>query len=356
MNDLPSIGNSHSSKYRLKHCAHLGLFKHAISDQKGGYGDNFSALVTAHKDLGKSSLDSGLILSINAHLWGAVFPLLNYGNETQQASYLSKLLSAELIGGHAITEPQAGSDISALNTTAILTENGFLLNGHKRFITNTPIADMLIIYALLENKLSAFIVHADDHGVQFLDKPAVTSCKTATMGDVILDNCLIPHSRQLNKTGTGNMMIQQALELERAFIFAGLSGLMQWQLQTVIQYSRERRINSSHLGKNQAISHKIVDMKLRLETIHLWLTECARLKDNHKRITLASAQTKLFASEAFLQSSLDAVQILGASGLVEDSTMNSLVNDALGSRLFSGSSEIQKNIIAALLGTGDGYR
>ena len=151
-------------------------------------------------------------------------------------------------------------------------------------------------------------------------------------------------------------MIQQALEFERAFIFAGICGVMDWQLETVVAFSRERKVNGTHLGKNQAISHKIAEMKLRLDTIRLWVNECARLKDSNKRITLTSAQTKLFAAEAFVQSSLDAVQILGSNALTEDSPMAELVSDALASRLFSGSSEIQKNIIAALMGTGDGYK
>lgn len=356
MNKLLPAGDIRASKQRFLYCAQQGLLKHAIPAEKGGHGDSFSSLVSAHHTLGKSTLDSGLLLSLNAHIWGALFPLLNYGDEDQQQAYLAKLLSGELIGGHAITEPQAGSDLNALEMTAENTADGLRLNGHKRFITNTPIADLLVVYARLDTKLSAFIIHADDTGARFLDNPEVTGCKTATMGDVILENCLIPHSRQLGKTGAGNMMIQQALELERAFIFAGLCGIMDWQLYTVIQYSRQRRVNSSHLGKNQAISHKIADMKLRMDSIHLWVNECARLKDNNKRITMASAQTKLFAGEAFLQSCLDAVHILGSSGLLKESPMTGLVNDALASRLFSGSSEVQKNIIAALVGTGEGYK
>ena len=355
MTQLPPPGDALASKQRFIYCAKQGLLKHAIDTGKGGKGDSFADLVVAHEALGKLCQDSGLLLSLNAHIWGSIFPLLNYANEEQQ-SYLEKLLSGELIGGHAITEPQAGSDLNALEMTAEITREGLVLNGQKRFITNTPIADLLIVYARLDNKLSAFIVHANDPGARFLDNPKVGACETATMGDVVLENCLIPHSRQLGKTGAGNMMIQQALELERAFIFAGLCGIMDWQLQTVIQYSRQRRVNGSHLGKNQAISHKIADMKLRLDTIRLWVNQCAHLKDQNKRITLASAQTKLFASEAFLQSSLDAVHILGSSGLIDNNPIKQLVNDALASRLFSGSSEIQKNIIAVLMGTGEGYK
>ncbi|MCK5830449.1 MAG: acyl-CoA dehydrogenase family protein [Methylococcales bacterium] len=356
MNKLPPEGDIQASKQRFIHCAQKGILKHAISTEEGGYGDSFTHLVLSHEILGKSCLDNGLLLSINAHLWGSVFPLINYGNKEQKQVYLSKLLSGDLISGHAITEPQAGSDLNALLMIAESTPEGLLLNGHKRFITNTPIADLLIIYARLDNKLSAFIVHSDDLGALFLNQPNVTGCHSATMGDIKLENCLIPKSRQLGKTGAGNIMIQQALELERAFIFAGICGVMNWQLKTVIQFSRQRKVNNLHLGKNQAISHKIAEMKLRLDSIRLWVNECARLKDNNKRITMASAQTKLFAAEAFLQSSLDAVQILGSNGLAENNPIAQLVNDALASRLFSGSSEIQKNIIVALLGTGDGYK
>ena len=355
MNMLPPIGNIQASRQRFRYCAEQGLLKHAIPTEKGGHGNNFSELVTAHEALGQDSMDSGLLLSLNAHIWGAVFPLLNFGTSEQLHQYLADLLSGKYIGGHAITEPQAGSDLNGLHMTAVQSGDKLILNGHKRYITNTPIADILIIYARLENKLSAFIVHADDPGASFLDSPNVSGCRTATMGDVVLKDCEIPLTRQLGKTGAGNMMIQIAMELERAFIFAGFCGVMEQQLKTVIKFSRDRLNNGNPLGKNQAISHKIADMKCRLDTIRLWVNECARLKDNNKRITLASAQTKLFASEAFLQSSLDAVHILGSSGLIDDNPIKQLVDDALASRLFSGSSEIQKNIIAALMGTGDGF-
>jgi alkylation response protein AidB-like acyl-CoA dehydrogenase len=351
---LPPAGDAQASRSRLQFCAAHGLVKHAIAREHGGQGDSFYDLIHAHQALGEHCQDSGLILSLNAHLWGSVFPLLLFGTEPQRQTWLPALLSGEHIGGHAITEPHAGSDVNAMTTSALQTEAGFVLNGHKRFITNTPIADVLLIYAKLNGKISAFLVKKTDAGVNFTAEPQVTGCATATMGDVLLDNCLISLDRQLGKSGAGTMMIQAALELERAFVFAGLSGIMEKQLQTVLAYSRQRLINQRLLGSLQAISHKIAEMKLRLDSVNLWLNECARLKEAHKRLTLASAQTKLFASEAFVQSSLDAVQIMGASGLMPDHFLASLVNDALTSRLFSGSSEIQKNSIAGLLGIGDG--
>lgn len=355
-NQFPPIGNKYASKLRLRYCAQQQLLKHAIPVEHGGLGDSFHDLVEAHQALGKHTLDTGLILSLNAHLWGSLFPILMYGTPEQRQEWLPPLLAGDLIAGHAITETQAGSDVNALQTIATNTPNGFVLNGSKRFITNTPIADVLVIYAFLEGKLSAFLVKKDDIGANFRDSPQVSGCVTATMGDVILQGCLIPPNRQLGKTGAGKMMLQTALELERGFIFAGLSGIMGSHLTTVINYSRERQASGVHLGSHQGVSHKIAEMKVRLDTIRLWVYECARLKDHNKRITLASAQTKLYASEAFLQFCLDAVQILGANGMIKDHSTLALVNDALASRLFSGSSEIQKNIIAALLGTGEGFK
>ncbi len=353
---FPTSGDIKASRNRLRNHAQDKLFRYAISTELGGHGNDYQALVKAHLAVGRQCLDTGLILSINAHLWGSIFPLIHYGTEQQKLSWLPDLLSGENIGGHAMTEPQTGSDINAIETYATQTGSGFVINGHKRFITNTPIADVLLIYAKREGKLSAFLVKQEDLGADFTNTPQVTGCASATMGDIILKDCTIPLDRQLGKTGAGGMMIQNALELERAFIFAGIIGIMQWQLERVIQFSRERQVGAQHLGAHQAISHKIADMQCRLETCLLWVKECARLKDSGKRISLASAQTKLIASEAFLQSSLDAVQILGANGLIAKNKMSILVQDAMASRLFSGSSEIQKNIIAALIGTGAGFK
>lgn len=353
---LPPAGDAQASRRRLAYCAEQGLFRLAIAAEHGGFGNSFRDLVAVHEQLGRASLDSGLILSINAHLWGAVFPILHYGDAAQRQHWLPDLLSGAAVGGHAITEPQAGSDLHGLQAQAQRTPNGFVINGHKRYITNTPIADWLLVYARLENKLTAFIVHKNDRGVRFCTGPEVTGCTTATMGDVLLDDCAIPFDRQLGKSGAGTMLIQHALEMERAFVFAGLSGIMDWQLQHAVAHSRERRVGDIPLGKNQAVSHKLAMMKLRVDSVRLWVNECARLKDARQHIALASAQTKLYAAEAFLQSSLDAVQIFGSSALEERNVSNLLVQDALASRLFSGSSEIQLNIIAALLGTGDGYR
>ncbi|MEJ2611249.1 MAG: acyl-CoA dehydrogenase family protein [Candidatus Thiodiazotropha sp.] len=340
-----------TAKERLKACGKAGLFGHAVPESFGGLGDGFDALCRDHELLGNRTRDPGLILAINAHIWGSIFPLLRFGTDSQKERYLPGLVRGELLGGHAITEPTAGSDTAAMLAKAIATKDGFTLNGCKRYITNTPIADLLVIYAKLDGAITAFLVHHNDPGATFANGPSVDGCATASMGEIILDDCHIPADRLLGKAGSGGILIQLALELERAFIFSGVVGIMQWQLENVIDFARNRRVKGGALSDCQVISHRIAEMKLRLETIRLWVARCSECCDNKKRIAVESAATKWYASEGFLSSSLDAVQIFGTKGLESEHSL--LVRDAMAGRLFSGSTEIQKNIIAAMLGVGN---
>lgn len=343
-----TLHSSESAKQRLQACGQTGLFRHVIAEEFGGAASSFADLCKDYDTLGQKTRDPGLILAINAHVWGGIFPLHRFGSESQKSSLLPKLVSGEFIAGHAITEPQAGSDTQAMQTQAIEQNNGFLLNGCKRYITNTPIADVLVIYAKHNDAISAFLVYADDIGASFSSEHAVQGCVTASMGDVLLDDCHIPADRLLGKAGAGNLMIHLALELERAFIFSGIAGVMQWQIHEVVKFARTRQVKNQPLSNFQAISHRIAEMKLRLDTVRLWVDKCANHCDRKKRITIESAATKWYASEAFLNSCLDTVHIFGTKGLEGEHVQ--LVQDAMAGRLFSGSTELQKNIIASMLG------
>ena len=355
--ELPDLGPAYASSpdaafTRLATCGKAGLFKLAVAREHGGMGNGFADLVAAHRQLGQRTRDPGLVLAVNAHVWGALFPLIRFGVDDQRADWLPSLLDGTLIGGHAITEPDGGSDPQAMRTQAQRISQGYRLNGRKRYITNVPIAGVMIVYAHVDDApgLSAFVVRPDDGGARFENGPGVAGCSTATMGDLVLSDCELPSERLLGRPGAGAQMIQSALELERAFIFAGIAGVMGWQFEHVLRETRNRRSGERRLADHQAVAHRLAEMRLRLDTIGLWIERCAALCDAGRRITLESAQTKLYASEAFVQSSLDAVQLLGANGLRNE--MPGLMLDALAGRLFSGTSEIQKNIIAAILGAG----
>ena len=341
---------------RFRRVADEGLLRHALPERYGGYGDDFQSLVNAHKRLGEASRDPGLILTVNAHLWGTVFPILKFGSEAQKETFIPKLIRGEWLAGHAITEPGCGSDTQAMSSSAVWEADGFRLRGEKRYISNAPIADWLVVYAKVDEDIAAFLVSAHDPGCRFFEDREILACRGSVIGSVVLDNCRLGKNRLLGKAGSGARILQYALELERAYIFAGISGVMAWQLNKAVEHSRVRRSGNTHLGHHQAISHRVAEMKLRLDTLELWLRRCAKLCDQGQRLTMAAAQTKLYAAEAFLQSSIDAIQILGASALDAENGLANLVEDALAGRLFSGSSEVQRNIIAGLLGTGDAYR
>ncbi|MBL8676385.1 MAG: acyl-CoA dehydrogenase family protein [Alphaproteobacteria bacterium] len=346
---------SYNARKKLKLCSEHGVLRHGFPKIEGGYEDSFESLCKAHEYIGEETLDVGLIISLNAHIWGGIFPLVKFGSAEQKQKWLSRLLNGQLISGHAITEPEAGSDVRNILTQAKIYNDGYLISGRKRYISNAPIADCLIVYAKEAERMSAFIVKKTDEGVLFTDEPHMESFKKAPIGDVILKDCFIPSDRLIGNIGSGMIMIQSTLEYERAFLFAGLLGVMKHQLQKVIDYSRKRQVENQPLGKNQAISHKIADMSMRLETTRLWIYNCAKLADKHKRITVPSSYTKLYASEAFLQSSLNAIHIMGAKGLESSQQLSQYLVDAAACQLLSGSTEIQKNIISGILGIGNSF-
>lgn len=358
LNSLSKEDKSNTSfnvaRKKLELCGDAGLLKHGFSKENGGYGDGFESLCQVHELIGEHTLDTGLNLSLNAHIWGGIFSLMHFGSDEQKQAWLPALLEGKAISGHAITEPDVGSDVKSMSTQVKVSDNGFMIKGHKRYISNAPIADYLIVYAKDNEHISAFIIKKTDKGVTFTNSPQVEGFKKAPIGDVILDDCFIPTDRLLGRIGTGMVMIQSALAYERAFLFAGLLGIMKYQLNKVINYTRNRKIKGQPLAKSQSISHKIADMAIRLETTKLWVYHCAKLADQNKKITFPSSCSKIYASESFLQSSLDTIQIMGARGLEPFQELSQFVIDAAAGRLLSGSTEIQKNIVSSLLGVGDG--
>jgi alkylation response protein AidB-like acyl-CoA dehydrogenase len=250
------------TKDKISLSAKHGFLMHAIPKQVGGYGNKFIDLYNAHRVLGYETQDTSLILSLNAHIWGTLFPILMFGNEQQKDTFFKDLLTGKAIGGHAITEPTAGSDSASILSTAVPTQKGYILNGHKKYITNSPISDLIIVYAKIEKALSAFIVLKEDIGIKFSSTCNVSCFPESPIGEIILENCLIPNDRLLGRIGIGTTIIQKALELERSFLFAGILGVMQWQLEQVISYSRSRVINKKLLRDYKNISHKIAEISL----------------------------------------------------------------------------------------------
>jgi alkylation response protein AidB-like acyl-CoA dehydrogenase len=338
-----------------KRCAHFGIQGLPVPAQYGGEGADPLTIILAMEALGYGCRDNGLIFSLNAHMWSCEIPIVNLGTEQQKRRYLPGLCDGSLIGVQGMTEPGSGSDAFSMTTTAEKTRDGYRLNGAKTFITNGPIADVFIIFASTDRSKgfagsSAFLIDRDTPGLSVGSSIHKMGLRTSPMSELFFDDCVVSTDKMLGKPGAGMALFNTSMEWERGCILASVIGTMDRQLERCIRYARERRQFGQPIGKFQAVSHKLADMKVRLETARLLLYKLGWLKSHRKSAPLESAMVKLYLSECFTQSSLDALYIHGGYGYTVEYELERDVRDAIGSRIYSGTSDIQRNIIAGYMG------
>ena len=338
-----------------RRCAQLGLVGMPVPAEHGGLGLSASTAAAAFEALGYGCTDNGLIFSINAHTWACELPLVHFGTEAQKRRWLPGLCDGSLIAAHGMTEPQSGSDAFALRTTARQTGDGWVLNGSKTFVTNAPGSDVLIVFASTDPGmgfagLSAFVLERDTPGLEVGPPFAKMGLRTSHMGEVFLDDCQAPADALLGERGGGMAIFNTSMRWERSLILAGAVGTMRRQLERCVAYAREREQFGAPIGSFQAVAHPLAEMRVRLQTAQLMLHRTAALLDAGTATDLDAAMTKLHLSEALVQSSLDALQIHGGAGYVTETGLERDVRDALASRIYSGTSEMQRNVIARHLG------
>ncbi|MFQ5741397.1 MAG: acyl-CoA dehydrogenase family protein [Acidobacteriota bacterium] len=336
-------------------CVGLGIQGLPIPTRYGG--GEAEALTTLYllEGLGYGCKDAGLVFAINAQMWGCELPILSFGSESQKTRYLPDLCAGRSIGALAASEREAGSDTNNIQTLAERKSDYYLLNGSKTFVTNAPVADVLLVVATLDRDrpkegITAFLVEKDFPGFpveRTLDKMGL---RTAPMGAVRLTDCRVPVENRLGREGAGGTVFRHAMEWERAFILAAAVGTMERQLEECCQYARTRRQFGQPIGKFQLLASKLVDQKIRLETARLLLYKVGWLKQRGRSIFMEASLAKLYVSECWVQSSMDAVQIHGGYGYLTENEVERGLRDAIGSRLYSGTSEIQRLIIARFLG------
>ncbi len=336
-------------------CATFGLQGLPVPREYGGQEADPLTIMIGLEALGYACSDNGLIFSLNAQMWACEIPILLFGSEDQKKRYLPALCAGSIIGAHAMSEPGSGSDAFGLSTTAELRGDRYVLNGSKTFVTNAPIADLFVVFATLDRSkgfagLCGFLVDRDAPGVsvgQHLDKMGL---RTSPMGEVFFEECEVPVENVLGKPGGGMAVFNAAMEWERSCILASTVGAMERQLERCVAYARERKQFGKPIGKFQAVSHRIVDMKLRVETARLLLYRLGWLMTQRRATPLDSALVKLYLSECFVACGLDAVQVFGGYGESAEYGLERDLRDAIGSRIYSGTSEIQRNLAAGFLG------
>jgi alkylation response protein AidB-like acyl-CoA dehydrogenase len=332
-------------------CADFGLQGLAVPPDYGGSGASAVTTVLALEALGYGCRDNGLIFSLNAQIWACEIPIVRFGTEEQKKRYLPRLVDGSSIAAHGMTEPASGSDAFALVTTARPTDRGYVLNGSKTFVTNAPESDLFVVFATTDRSkafagLCAFLVERETPGLTVGKPLSKMGLRTSPMSELFFDDSPVEETQLLGKPGAGMAIFTSSMLWERSCILASTVGTMERQLERTIAYARERRQFDQPIGNFQAVSHRIADMKLRLEGARLLLYRVAWLLEQGRPAALDSALVKLYLSDAFLQSSLDALQIHGGYGYMTEYELERDVRDAIASRIYSGTSDIQRNLIA----------
>jgi alkylation response protein AidB-like acyl-CoA dehydrogenase len=339
-----------------RRCGEMGLPGLPVPESLGGAGLDPLSCAIALEALGYGCTDGGLVFSICAHVLSCVVPIWTHGTDDQKRRYLPALCSGEHIGVHAMTEPGSGSDAFALRTVAIAVDGGYRLDGTKMFISNGPVADIVVVFAMTDaakgyhGGVTAFIVEKGTSGFSASTKIDKMGLRTSHLGELVFDGVFVPADAILGGVGGGSTVFTKSLDWERTCLFASQVGTMERLLETSIEYARTRRQFGQPIGKFQAVSHRLADMKTNLEAARLLVYRAAWRLGRSRTVSLDAAIAKLFTSESLLQAALAAVQVHGGYGYMEEYGVERTLRDAVGSTLYSGTSEMQRNIIAGWLG------
>ena len=340
---------------KWKKLAEQGLLGLTIPVEFGGGGLDCVSAAIILEALGYGCHDHGLVHAVCIQNLCAIH-INEYGDEKQKAELLPLLCDGTRIAAQAITEPGAGSDTGGIATTAEKDTEGYLLNGSKVFISNGPIADVIIVYAVSSperkvlGRTSCFIVSGDAVGLSKGKPMEKMGLESLQNGELFFSDCKVSSGALLGREGRGSTMFSDAMNWERVLLFASFVGKLERVLERCITYANERKQFGSTIGSFEMVSSKIADMKVNLELSRLATQKAAWMIDNGGSPALAAAICKLFTSESCKAACLDAVQIHGGYGYMRDGGVERELRDSIAGTIYSGTSEIQKVIIARLCG------
>jgi butyryl-CoA dehydrogenase len=336
----------------LKKMAELGFLGIFTPTEYGGAGLDAISYVTVIEEISKKCASTGVITSVHNSL--VSYPIMKYGTEEQKKKYLPVLAKGEKIGAFAGTEPNAGSDLGAMQTTAVLKGDKYIINGDKTFITSGPKAGILIVFAVTDKDagskgISAFIVENTYKGYSVgsvFDKLGINA---NLVSELIFKDMEVPKENLLGKEGDGFKIALSTLDGGRIGIAAQAVGIAQAALEESIEYSKQRQQFGRPIAKFQAIQWMIAEMATKIEAARYLLYNAAYTKDQGGRFSKEAAMAKLFASETAMDAVIKAVQIHGGYGYTKEYTVERLFRDAKITEIYEGTSEVQKMVIAGSL-------
>lgn len=307
------------------------------------------------RELGRISFDRGITFSAVTQLASTIYCLRGFASEQLKNKYLPSVESGASISGHAITEAEAGSDVMSMTSTAILEGDHYILNGAKRFITNAPVASILIVYAkTIENRvdkgISTFLIETGWPGVD-ISKPMPTAgLRTSPIGEVSLDGVHVPVANRIGHTGAGLLILDQVMKREILLAFAGNIGEMEQLVCRSVEYVNDRKQFGVSIGRNQLVAGRVVQTQIAIELGGALLESIAQRLDGFEDVTIPIAAAKIFISEANVDSTINAIRICGGNGYLTTKPLATYLLDSVPGAIYSGSNDLLRAKIATLLG------
>ena len=339
----------------IEKAAKLGMMGIYFDKKYGGAGGDVLSYAMCVEELSKVCGTTGVIVSAHTSLCCA--PIYENGTEEQKMKYLPDLLSGKKIGAFGLTEPNAGTDASGQQTTAVLDESGenYILNGSKCFITNGTVAETFVVFAMTDPKLgnkgiSAFIVEKAFPGFSTGKHEKKMGIRGSSTCDLIFEDCIVPKANLLGKEGEGFKIAMKTLDGGRIGIAAQALGIGEGAVDEAIKYTQERVQFKRRLSQFQNTQFQIADMHTRMQAAQYLVYAAAMKKQNHEPYSMDAAMAKLFAAEAASDVTRRAVQLFGGYGYTREYPVERMMRDAKITEIYEGTSEVQRMVISSHLG------
>ena len=332
-------------------CGSIGLPGLSIPQAYGGRGLNALDTVLALEALGRHSEDAGFNFALAAHLLACAVPIWQFGTDEQKTNLLPALCNGKHVATNAMTEASAGSDVYRMASKAAPTDTGFLLNGHKTYCSNGPVADVVLTYATThETKgffggITAFVLQKDQHAFRSTDRIDKLGLRTCQLGELFFENVELEATTVLGAVGGGGPIFHRSMEWERICLGALHIGEMERLLSKAARFAKKRRSAGKALQEYQAVMHPLADLKCRIEAGRQLLYKSAWMLSENKKVNAQAAMTKLFISETYRDFAVQMQQLFAGAAFRTPNEFERCLRDAMSATIYSGTSEVQRNII-----------
>lgn len=332
--------------------AELGLTGIPWPEEYGGIGSDYLAYVIAVEELSRVCASTGVTLSAHTSLAG--WPIYKFGSEEQKQKYLRPMAEGKKIGAYGLTEPSSGSDAGGMRTTAKRDGDHYILNGSKIFITNGGVADIYVVFALTDPEskqrgTTAFIVESDTPGFSVGKKESKLGIRSSPTTEIMFEDCRVPAENRLGEEGQGFKIAMQTLDGGRNGIAAQAVGIAQGALDAAVGYAKERQQFGKPISEQQGIGFKLADMATSVEAARLLTYQAAWLESEGLPYGKESAMSKLFAGDAAMKVTTEAVQVFGGYGYTKDYPVERYMRDAKITQIYEGTQEIQRLVISRMI-------